>query len=249
MSGSWLDQLQPASWRGVGFAVSTSTVRRGRRVAVHEYPWRNDVWVEDLGLGVRSVSFSGFVVGDDCFAQRDALLDACEAEGPGELVHPSLGSISVTLVTPAEATERKDLGRAVEVAFEFIQSSASVYPDASVSTEDIAVAAAADADTASAGDFLSGVGDALQEGASVVAAGVATAQTWVSQVQRVAQDASLISGAVAGLPGNLGRYASGARNTVLAGVTTAPGAIEAVVAARAAVDAATADMIGLAGTL
>ena len=38
MSGSWLDQPQPAFWRGVAFAVGPSTIRCRRRVAVCEYP-------------------------------------------------------------------------------------------------------------------------------------------------------------------------------------------------------------------
>ena len=204
MSGSWIDQLQPASWRGLGFAVNSSTIRRGRRTAVHEYPYRNVVWVEDLGRGVRAVAFSGFVVGDDCFAQRDALLAASETAGPGELIHPSLGSLNVALVSPMEASERKDLGRVVEIAFEFIEDGLSIYPDADISTTDVSSTAADAADTASTSDFLSSVGDALAEGSSVVAAGVATATAWTAQVRSLAQDAALVTGAVAGLPGNLG---------------------------------------------
>ena len=249
MSGSWLDQLQPASWRGLGFAVNSSSIRRGRRTTVHEYPFRDQVWVEDLGRGVRAVAFSGFVVGDDCFAQRDALLAASEMAGPGELIHPSLGSLNVALVSPMEATERKDLGRVVEISFEFVEDGLSIYPDDDISTTDVSATAADDADDASTGDFLSSVGDAVSEGAAVVSAGLATASTWAAQVTALSHDASLVTGAVAGLSGNFGRYASGARSTLLTGVATAEGAIAAVGTARAAVSSAASTMIGLAGSL
>ncbi len=268
MSGSWLYQLQPASWRGLPFAVDSSTVRRGRRTATHEYPFRDQVWVEDLGRGVRGVSFTGFVVGDDCYAQARALLDRSEEPGSGELVHPSLGTLTVALVGPLETTERKDLGRAVEIRFEFIETGEAIYPSADVDTSDAVFDCAGDADIASSGDFLSSIGDAVQQGVQVVAAGLATAQGFVRQVQSLARDASVVVGAVSGLPGNYGRFSSGARGTLLSGaalggssgllgglnqaqgvLSQAQGAIGAVVVAQAAVDHAAGTVLDLAEAL
>ena len=56
--GPWVDALQPASWRGAPFAVRTSQIRRGRRIAVHEHPFRDDVWAGDLGRGTRASTWS-----------------------------------------------------------------------------------------------------------------------------------------------------------------------------------------------
>ncbi|MBV8749430.1 MAG: DNA circularization N-terminal domain-containing protein [Candidatus Eremiobacteraeota bacterium] len=47
--GPWADAPQRAWWRGVPFAVRASQIRRGRRIVVHEHPFRDDVWVGDLG--------------------------------------------------------------------------------------------------------------------------------------------------------------------------------------------------------
>jgi prophage DNA circulation protein len=47
--GAWAANLQPASWRGVPFAVEVDTYRGGRRIALHEYPYRDDPWLEDTG--------------------------------------------------------------------------------------------------------------------------------------------------------------------------------------------------------
>ncbi len=247
--GAWLAQLQPASWRGLGFGVNSSEYSRGRETAVHKYPFRDDVWVEDLGRAPRAVAFAAFVVGDDCYAQAKALLAAAETPGSGELIHPSLGSLTVSSVTKPRFSERKELGRVVEISFDFVETGISIYPSASISTTDASDNIADEADTASTSDFLDGFGDALGEGAAVVSAGVATASKWIGQVQRLAGDASLITGAVAGLSGTFGRYSNGARSTLLTGVNAAEGAIGAVVTARAAVGQAAAGVATLAAGL
>lgn len=92
---TWFDELQPASFRGVPFHVSTSRSRYGRRNALHEYPFRDLPFAEDLGRRARAFRISGFVLGDGAMAQRARLIAACEAEGPGALIHPSHGEIDV----------------------------------------------------------------------------------------------------------------------------------------------------------
>lgn len=166
--GPWAMRLQPASWQGLPFAVRSSQVRRGRRVAVHEYPFRDTVWVEDLGRGVRMISFSGFLIGDDVYAQRDAMVAATETAGPGTLVHPSLGLVTANLIEFA-AGERADLGRVVELEFSFIQGGQDqpVYPTTAASTQSQVAAAASTALAAIAGDFNNSIAGALQYGESV----------------------------------------------------------------------------------
>lgn len=250
--GAWLAQLQPASWRGLGFAVDSSSVRRGRRVAVHEYPFRDDIWVEDIGRNVRAVAFSGFVVGDDCYVQAQALLAASETAGSGELIHPSLGSLTVALVSPMESIERKEMGRVVEIRFEFLETGLPTYPDSSISTTDQSDVFADGTDDAAQSDFLTGMTGAtgpLAEGAAVVLAGVATVSAWVGQVARLAGDASLVTGAVAGLIGNFSRFASGARGALLVGATTAEQVLFALSAARVSIASACAGAEISAGTL
>lgn len=98
----WRDHIHQASFRGVPFAVVSGEGMFGRRVAIHEYPYRDTVWVEDLGRSARRFTLRGFLVHDsriysagDVFAQRDALVAACETGESGLLVHPTLGELSV----------------------------------------------------------------------------------------------------------------------------------------------------------
>ena len=86
-------RLIGASFRGVPFFVESSDRTGGRRAVVHEFPLRDDPYVEDLGRRARSFPVDGYVLGDDYLDQRDALLEALEeTSGPGELVHPYHGT-------------------------------------------------------------------------------------------------------------------------------------------------------------
>ena len=97
LDGTWWERLQPGSWRGVGFVMDAAENRAGRRTAIHEYPYRDTVWVEDLGRLPRRFAFQAFQVGDDVYQQRDAMIQACEQPGEGTLVHPTLGSVNTTI--------------------------------------------------------------------------------------------------------------------------------------------------------
>jgi prophage DNA circulation protein len=93
----------------------------------------------------------------------------------------------------------------------------------------------------------------MSQSASIAQAAFETVQEVASNVLSAAQDASLVAHAVAGLPApanmTYGRYADGARSTLLAGVTTVDGAIAAVSQAQAAVSAAVATVTAAASNV
>ncbi|ENF4691526.1 DNA circularization protein [Escherichia coli] len=98
----WQSHIQQASFCGVPFGVIAGEGVYGRRVAVHEYPYRDTVWVEDLGRATRKFTLRGFLIQDslvysagDVFSQRGSLVAACETSGGGMLVHPTLGEMTV----------------------------------------------------------------------------------------------------------------------------------------------------------
>lgn len=101
---SWYETLRPASFRGIPFAVKSEETSHGRRVAVHEYPYRDIAWIEDMGRGVRKVTLRCFIIensliygGGSVIQQRQALIDACEKKNAGTLIHPSLGELIVSI--------------------------------------------------------------------------------------------------------------------------------------------------------
>jgi prophage DNA circulation protein len=230
-SGSWFQQLQPGSWRGVGFVLDAGDTAAGRRVAIHEYPYRDDAWAEDIGKLPRRFTIQAFIVGDDCYQQRDAMLRACEQSGAGTLVHPTLGSIQCVLLEFACA-DRRERGRVVELQFAFIVAGDVKYPATATATGQNVTAAASKLTTASASDLgstLSSIGNVAHEVTSTVShyAGIATG---------IVGDATRIFNSVRGLTGFFGRYATGSRSTLQPVTATVQGALGAATTARTLVN-------------
>lgn len=115
-------RLIGASFRGVAFFVDSGERGGGRRTVVHEFPLRDDPFVEDLGRRARTFRVDGYVIGDDYLSQRDLLLAALEdTAGPGELVHPYHGVRRAICVTVSVRESRADGGIA-NFAIEFSET-------------------------------------------------------------------------------------------------------------------------------
>ena len=175
--------LRPASFRGVPFQVESTDLGAGRRNTLHEYPQRNKSWVEDLGRAARELSFEAFVVGADYVAQANSLLAAIEEEGPGTLIHPWFGTLTVSLKDLARVSFNRSLGHA-RFSLSFVETGELVFPAAQDSTESQSRLAAEGIEDAAVEDFAQNfevddyqdfvASDALQEiegAASLVASG------------------------------------------------------------------------------
>jgi prophage DNA circulation protein len=243
------------SWRGIEFGVWDHEGQFGRATAVHEYPFRDPVWVEDLGRGTRRLALHGFRVGDDVAALELEMIEAAEAEGPGQLVHPTLGLLTVSLVE-FRCQVRHDLGRVVELQFVFIEPGTERFPARLPDTRG-KVGAAADAlDKASTSDFVKKAGDALKKGVDVVRQVRQTIRGWAAVANRLIGDVRSvlnIAGAVVpGLDRRLSRFTRGFRNAlapVNRALRTVDGALGAVTRARAAAGRAVTTLTSLAGRL
>jgi len=102
---AWKEKMQPASFRGVSFEVAAAADEFGRATVIHTYPQGTGPYVEDLGDAGRTVEIQGFLYGSDYMARRDALEEAFRQEGPGELVHPWYGRLTVALAGPVKGTQ------------------------------------------------------------------------------------------------------------------------------------------------
>lgn len=131
----WQSQLRPCSFRGVPFAIISEEGSHGRRQAVHEYPYRDTAWIEDMGRGTRRFVLKGFLVqdsliygGSDVISQRLALIAACETKGSGTLIHPTLGEMTVS-VPENGLTLSGDMksGRSFEFTLMLIESGLKVF--------------------------------------------------------------------------------------------------------------------------
>lgn len=138
---SWRDKLQPASFRGAVFNVEGSDLGAGRRTAKHDYPQRDLPYMEDMGRKAREYRIDGHIVGKDYMTARDALLDACEQAGPGELVHPYYGRLNV-VCTDVGIRESSQDGGMCTVSMAFIEAGEVAYPSSSVKTQQATIDAA-----------------------------------------------------------------------------------------------------------
>lgn len=134
---SWRDRLQQASFRGVGFHVENEEREGGRRVALHEYPLRDTPHAEDLGRKGRRFSIDAYLLGSDFDQARDALIEALETAGPGQLVHPRYGRMRVQVIDfRVRHTSRE--GGYVRISIDCVEAGENARPDSIVDTRQVA---------------------------------------------------------------------------------------------------------------
>lgn len=150
---SWREERQAASFRGVPFEVDTDEATFGRRIQLHEYPQKDIPNAEDLGRKARSKNVVGYVIGDDYFAKRDALITAFEQAGPGELVHPYYGRLMVVVDDDVRVTHSREEGGMCRFTINFVEAGNVTFPAANVASGTQLLSAADALEAAAKEDF------------------------------------------------------------------------------------------------
>ena len=131
---SWHDKYLQASFRNVIFFVPSVDNSGGRRIVTHQFPGQDTPYSEDMGRSIRGYTFEAYVLGDNYFAQRDALLDALEKPGPGKLIHPYRGTLTV-VVNNYTMRETDREGRMARFTINFTEAGELIMPSAVVDTQ------------------------------------------------------------------------------------------------------------------
>ncbi|MBF7978647.1 MULTISPECIES: DNA circularization protein [Rahnella] len=219
-SWNWQDHIHPASFRGVPFAIIDADGNFGRRQAVHEYPYRDTVWVEDLGRSTRRLTLNGFIIQSspvynaaDVMTQRDNLIAACESAGAGTLVHPTLGELTVSIPDGGlKLRESKDSERVFEFSLTVIESGLRVFAvtgavsaASTVQTSWLALAAK------TAATFIAEVNSDLRTVTQAIKTLKSTVSFWTSMVTCTANEATNLSNTLKSTFGSTryGRYNTG----------------------------------------
>lgn len=142
-----------ASFRGVPFSTVDAEARIGRRSVLHEYPQRDEPFVEDLGRRARMFHVEAYVAGDDYLQRRDALIAAIEQAGPGELVHPRYGSRQVAVHDYVTVRESARDGGLARFSITFVEAGKNSFPNATRDTVSQVDQAAETVDDAAEIDF------------------------------------------------------------------------------------------------
>lgn len=203
-TGTYFSQLQTASYRDIEFGVLEGVSRFGRRNALHEYPFRDTPWVEDLGQATRTTEVKGFIVGDDVIARRKALIAALEAKGDGQLVHPTLGKRTVALLDWT-CREVWDRGRYFEFNFRCVEQGQRQFPKAVQRSGADVQEASKLSDFQAARAFGKKTVAALRTGLAAASEGLKQARAWASIASQAQRDATSLVNLATTLPGQFGR--------------------------------------------
>ena len=201
---AWAEGRQDASFRGVPFVITENNLRRGRQVALHVYPFRDDPWPEDLGRSPRVTSFRGFVVGDDADERIERLVEAAEQPGPGELIHPSLGALTVMVLTFA-CSDEAGRGRVWSFEMSVVPALDRIYPVTAADTPGLLHRLFGSTGDAIAADFASAKAT-FNEVKGQVEGVVSTAQGYAREAQGLIRDAQSVARLPGRLTGNFGRF-------------------------------------------
>lgn len=126
----WEKRLKKASFRGVPFGTFDYSSDGGRRVALHEYPFRDDNYPEDMGLDSDKFQINAFVIGDSHDQAADTLEAALRKQGSGELIHPRHGTLTVQVQT-YQRSESTQAGGMTKFSLNFVIAGKPRYPTAS----------------------------------------------------------------------------------------------------------------------
>jgi prophage DNA circulation protein len=192
----------------------------GRKYAIHEYPFREDGWLEDTGKKLARLSISGFLVEDSLIygggpvtAQRDKFVILCCAQNapPRTLVHPTFGTMPNMLCVNIEFDETLSTTE-IGVTFTFMKAGVRAYPKATVTTAVASTNNASLTGIAALINFVKTVATAIKAGAAIIQAAVSTAVGWYQFAVTAVNDVKNIIGAVSTLSGNFGALFGGANN-------------------------------------
>lgn len=230
----------PARFRGVPFFVENVERTGGRRTIQHVYPLRDEPYSEDMGRKARTFPIEGFVVGVEYMADRDALLDALETAGTGELVHPHYGTLRVA-VANFRVRESSDRGGMAQFSIEFDQTpdkpaQPSAVPDAAgkLKASSLAAKTAAASQflaTYSPGTLLASVSGSLRSGSLAMSNLLGTVTMETQQLTTLKRQVSAFSAnatALANVPADLLAGQLGIFEALADGLVAASGTADAV---------------------
>ena len=126
---AWRDDYRPGSFRGVPFNLKRSTRNGGRRTVLDEFPLRDEPVTQDLGRAARQFALEMVLIGPDYMSARDRLLSALESHGPGTLIHPFYGEVSVSVLGTYSCEESTEQGGRASISQTFVETSEKPRPD------------------------------------------------------------------------------------------------------------------------
>ena len=199
-----MSDLRPASFKGVVFYVQDTSGEFGRRNVLHEYPFRDLPYSEDLGRAARGFSINGFL---KTSAEADQFIaDALESEGAGTLIHPWYGSAFVQLDGKAKVQWPAAAGGRISLDLVFIEAGENTEPNAADDTDALLEMAADsvldDINSLFEGSWLDDIEGWIEAGMNAVNGVFETLESYLSPLDRAMALIDRITNAIQGFINN-----------------------------------------------
>lgn len=110
-----------ASFRGVEFHALDVSSEHGRRGAEGEFPFGEFTAYADLGIKIRRYQLTGEFRENTHIQDSRLLIAACETPGPGLLIHPTRGALTVACARCSIRDNPETSGGVTEVDLEFVE--------------------------------------------------------------------------------------------------------------------------------
>lgn len=122
---SWRD-LERASFDGIEFDVAEVTDSLGRRLARHNFPWRDGADLDDMGAKEREVSLRAIFFGNDYLINLDLITRAHFSGETAVFVHPVFGEFDAKIESMS-ITHSVDASNYAEVDIAIVQDGIDVF--------------------------------------------------------------------------------------------------------------------------
>lgn len=109
-NAAWRRRFQPARYGNAEFHVEQQARSSGRRVAMHEYPKRDNPYAEDMGRHAIRYSLQGYIIGPNYHIGKERLIAALEDPNGKPLMDPYRARELICICERYSVTEVRERG-------------------------------------------------------------------------------------------------------------------------------------------
>lgn len=221
---TYRDRWQTGQYKGVTFLTDDHAAQDGRRLAVHEFPGRDDPVVEDLGAKAPEYRVNAYFIGEQYDQAAQTFSGLLREPGADWLIHPWLGRVWVRPLTWSRTENNREQG-VCTLAIQFAPGG-DEPPQPETNPDDAALSAATDWMDVAASEFdllvmgtdaINAYVSEVQGNLEYLRQGLSLAQlplTWASQVLGAIGSIQTELGSLIALPGRYAGAVTSLLNTI-----------------------------------
>lgn len=119
----------PASFRDIPFHMESNELSFGPKTAIHEFPKRDQNFIEDMGRRTKGYSITGYFLGNNYLTVKNLFIDTIDQyKGRGILIHPYYGRLSIIITSEVNISESTSEGGFARFTFSCMEEKVSDMP-------------------------------------------------------------------------------------------------------------------------